>query len=293
MATPGKLVRPLLLIQAHALGAQNPQLAIPAAYAVELFHNFTLVHDDLMDAADMRRNRPTVHIKFDDPTAILAGDAMLIHAYGYLLDHYPGELGAKLLRTFSNMAKALCGGQQRDMDMERDPGASFAYADYLTMIAGKTGILITTCLEMGGIIGELSEHQLSLLRRGGDAAGRAFQILDDVLDTFSAGSVIGKMDQGDIQRGKLSAPYFRAMDLADPAERARLSEIYRLSAEARLPMIPEVIGLFEKHQVESSLRAEAKALTDQALEAFEALGGNDVAREALCRSVSDLLRRAY
>ena len=293
MATPGKGVRPLLLLQAHALGNPNFAPALPAAYAVELFHSFTLVHDDIMDAADTRRGRPTVHEAFGTSTAILAGDAMLIQSYGYLLDHYSGELGARLLQVFSAMAKALCSGQQRDMDMEADAGAGFTFTDYLAMIAGKTGALITASLELGGIIADLGEEDLARLRKGGDLAGRAFQILDDVLDTFSTGALTGKMDHGDIRRGKLSAPYLRALDRASTADANRLKAIYAMPVAEREALVPEVLRLFAASQVEESLRDEASALTEAALREFDELGGRLEAKAELRQTISLLLARAY
>ncbi len=230
MAARGKYVRPLLLLQAHALGNADPTPALPAAYAVELFHNFTLLHDDIMDAADTRRGRPSVHIAFNEPTAILAGDAMLIRSYAYLLDHYDGAQAVKLLRLFGDMAARLCEGQQRDMDMEAGVGGAYSYPHYLEMIAGKTGVLITAALTMGATIAGLPEATITRLARAGDLAGRSFQILDDVLDTFSTKELTGKMDYGDVRRGKQSAPFLRALELADAET--------RVLANRRLPTQP-------------------------------------------------------
>ena len=293
MAKPGKQIRPLLLLQAHALGAADPTPALPAAYALELFHNFTLVHDDIMDAAPTRRGRDTVHVAYDPATAILAGDAMLIHAYGYLLDHYPGEAGARVTQTFSVMARALCAGQQRDMDLERDGGRHGRYADYLAMISGKTGALLTASLEIGGQLGGLDDEALAHLRRGGDFAGQAFQILDDVLDTFGTGTVTGKTDHGDIARGKLSGPFVRALERASAPDRARLLAIYGMDVTSRQELIPEVLQLLGHYEVERSLRAEAAQLTHAALGAFQQVGGRAEAQQALARTIAGLLGRSY
>ena len=292
MGVAGKRVRPLLLLQAHALGGDSPDRALPAAYAVELFHNFTLVHDDIMDAADTRRGRPSVHAAFGQDAAILSGDVMLIDSYGYLLNHYDSSLATALARRFGTMAAELCGGQQRDMDMERAAGGSQSYAAYLEMIGGKTGVLITACLELGALIAELPEASVDALKRAGTAAGRAFQIMDDVLDTFSTGSATGKMDYGDVQRGKQSAPFLRALDVADERQRGRLVELYALTPEARRPHIPEVLELYGRLGVQDVLRAEVAALTEEAVAALRSVDGVAGAKQALTSSILALAGRA-
>ena len=293
MGVPGKYVRPLLLLQAHALGGDRPERALPAAYAVELFHNFTLVHDDIMDAADTRRGRPSVHVTFGEATAILSGDVMLIDSYGYLLHHYEAPLAAKLARTFGAMATELCGGQQRDMDMEQGAGGAYEYEAYLEMIGGKTGVLLTACLELGAMIAGLPEATRAALHTAGTAAGRAFQIMDDVLDTFSTGAVTGKMDYGDVQRGKQSAPFLRALTLAGEGQRARLIEAYALSPEARLPLIPEILATYRSLGVEEALRGEIAALTDTALGALAGVDADAGAKAVLEESVRRLAAREF
>lgn len=293
MAVSGKHVRPLLLLQAHALGGGPPQAALPAAYAVELFHNFTLVHDDIMDAADTRRGRPSVHVEYGEPTAILSGDVMLIDSYGYLLHNYDAPLATRLARAFGTMATELCGGQQRDMDMETGPRGAYDYEAYLAMVGGKTGVLLTACLELGAIIAGLSEATVGALHEAGTAAGRAFQIMDDILDTFSAGAVTGKMDNGDIRRGKQSAPFLRALDAADNAQRARLIEIYALAPETRRPLVPEVLELLGALGVERGLRAEVDALTEDALAALRTIDAPAAPLRLLEQSVGRLAARKF
>ena len=293
MGVAGKHVRPMLLLQSHALSGRAPKEALPAAYAVELFHNFTLVHDDIMDAADTRRGRPSVHVKYGEATAILSGDVMLIDSYGYLLNHYDAPLAARLARSFGAMATELCGGQQRDMDMEAGAGGAYDYDAYLEMIGGKTGVLLTTCLELGAIIAELPEATVAALHEAGTAAGRAFQIMDDVLDTFSTGAVTGKMDHGDVQRGKQSAPFLRALALASEAQRERLVEIYAMTPAQRLPLVPEVLAALRELGVEQALRLEIDALTATATEALEKVEGAPAARAMLKESVRRLAAREF
>lgn len=279
MGSKGKAVRPLLLLLGASLGEVELSKALPAAYAVELFHNFTLLHDDIMDEAPLRRGKPSVHMKFGEASAILAGDAMLIHTYGYLLNHYEGPTSAYLLKVFQTMAIGLCEGQQRDMDMEVSDVST--YSDYLEMIRGKTGVLITACLEMGGYIGGLSPKQCETIRKVGDLAGRAFQIQDDVLDTFSTSKETGKSDFGDIVRGKQSAPFLHALQLADGKQQKRLKEIYALSVAERSKMIHEVLSIMHELGVEKSLAAQVESASSEANKLVDSLEVDSAAKANL------------
>ena len=291
MEARGKAVRPALLLLAHQLGGRDLREALPAAYAVELFHNFTLVHDDIMDEAELRRGRPTVHAAFGTATAILAGDAMLIRTYGYLLDAYAGELAVELLRVFQEMATALCEGQQRDMDLEA--GHEATYAEYLQMIAGKTGVLLTACLRMGGLIGRLAPEAVETLARAGDLAGRAFQVQDDLLDTFRTSAVTGKADYGDVVRGKQSAPYVRALEMAGEADADRLRQLYAAPPAERTAHLREILDLYARLGVEKSLAEEVGELTTEALGLIDAVPSERAARARLVEFVRRLALRAF
>ena len=289
MGHRGKAVRPTLLQLAHALGSDDDAAALPAAYALELFHNFTLVHDDIMDEAPLRRGRPAMHVAAGVPTAILAGDAMLIATYGYFLDAYAPELATRLLAEFQATAMRLCEGQQLDMDLER--GVDASYGDYLRMIYGKTGVLLTSALVLGGTIAGLADDQLRLLRDAGDLAGRAFQLQDDLLDTFSTSAVTGKADYGDIVRGKRSAPYFVALDRADDGQRARLAEAYAWSVDVRRARVSEVLELYRELGVEKYLRERVEEATGAGLAHLRRLGGDLEARRQLIEFTERLAGR--
>jgi geranylgeranyl diphosphate synthase type II len=262
MGSKGKAVRPMLLLLGASLGSFELSKALPAAYAVELFHNFTLLHDDIMDEALLRRGKPSVYIAYGIPSAILAGDAMLIHTYGYLLDNYAGETRTYLLKVFQQMAVGLCEGQQRDMDMEESDAST--YEEYLEMIHGKTGVLITAALTMGAHIGGLSPKQCETIQKVGDLAGRAFQIQDDILDTFSTSEKTGKSDYGDIVRGKQSAPFLHALELGNEPQRRRLLEIYALSVAERSSIVDEVLSIMDELGVEKSLAAQVETASSEA-----------------------------
>lgn len=195
----GKRLRPvLLLLTAEALGAQ-PEEAMPAALAVEVFHNFTLVHDDIMDKAAQRRGRATVHRVWDESTAILVGDAMMGLSYDLLSQATGGDLGA-MLRVYNGMVARLCEGQALDMAFEQTDDVSVG--DYLRMIEGKTAALLECCFEIGAVVAGADAETRALLVRAGRELGRAFQIQDDLLDLTANSPGWGKTIGGDLIEGK-------------------------------------------------------------------------------------------
>ena len=218
----GKRVRPaLVLLAAEAWGGAGARdRALPAALAVEAFHNFTLVHDDIMDHAATRRGRPTVHERWDGPTAVLAGDLLMGLAYR-LLGETDADVG-RLLRSFSRMVAALCEGQTLDLAFERR--ADVTVDDYLDMIDRKTGALLDLSLELGAVVGGADDAAVAEVRRAGRLLGRAFQIQDDLLDLTAEGDGWGKTIGGDLVEGKKAYLALRAVELAEGDERAWLAQ---------------------------------------------------------------------
>lgn len=205
----GKRLRPiLLLLAAEAFGAEVEE-ALPAALAVEVFHNFTLVHDDVMDHADERRGRPAVHRRWDTGTALLAGDMLLVRAYDLLADAQGRDLGT----PFRKMARRLCEGQA--LDKEFETRAEVAVEEYLEMIDGKTGALLGAVLELGGRCGGATQEEADALHEAGAALGRAFQIQDDLLDLVADPDHWGKPVGGDLQEGKKTYVLLRALEQAE------------------------------------------------------------------------------
>lgn len=196
----GKRIRPLLVLLAADLFEENKhQKALPAALAVELFHNFTLMHDDIMDEAPLRRGQPTVHRKWDQNVAILAGDNLLVWAYKQLALCEP-EKQVQLLPVFNEMASDVCEGQQWDMDYES--ASMISRADYIEMIRLKTAVLLGAALKMGALIGDASQEDASCLYDFGINIGIAFQLQDDILDTYGETEQFGKQIGGDILANK-------------------------------------------------------------------------------------------
>lgn len=211
----GKRIRPRLAILAGELfGGQIGQI-MPSAVAVEVFHNFTLLHDDIMDNASTRRGRDTVHVKWDENRAILSGDAMMIMAYRILAGSEPDKL-ASLLAIFNKAAIEVCEGQQLDMEFEKE--AAVTIAQYTNMIRLKTAVLMAGAMQMGAVAAGASTAQCEAMYRYGENLGMAFQIQDDILDTYGDSATFGKNIGGDIAEGKQTFLKITAVSLACSAD---------------------------------------------------------------------------
>lgn len=210
MELGGKRIRPILcLVGTEACGGQF-QGALPIAHAMEVFHNFSLVHDDIMDRADQRRGLPTVHKKWNEPTAILAGDNLLVKAYESILS-FSGNGKNEILTLFSKTATEVCEGQQDDMDFaERN---EVSEANYLNMIQKKTAVLLGCSLASGAIVAGASGSIIQKMYDFAIAIGMSFQMMDDYLDAFGASENIGKVSGGDIMEGKKTWLYIKSCEL--------------------------------------------------------------------------------
>ena len=223
----GKRVRPHLTLLACSLYSDEPEKALPAALSVETYHNHTLLHDDLMDGADLRRGRPTVFRKWDANTAILSGDTMLILAFNHLLEGgYPNV--AQLLQLLARTAREVCEGQQYDMNFEQRNDVT--EAEYIEMIRLKTSVLLACALKMGALVAGAPADQADLLYRFGEQIGLAFQLQDDYLDCYGDPAVFGKQIGGDIASAKKTYLLINALEI--PARcQARISAYYEAARE--------------------------------------------------------------
>lgn len=220
MEDGGKRMRPTLtLLAAQVIGVEYSQ-AMGAAIAVEVFHNFTLLHDDIMDKASLRRGRATVHQRWNDNVAILSGDAMLILAYQILAARSPREHLPALLAVFNRAAMEVCQGQQYDMDFETSNTVTLD--QYLEMIRLKTAVLMAAAMEMGAITAGATSVQCAAIYEFGISLGLAFQIQDDLLDTYGNAATFGKAIGGDIAVGKKTFLYLTAMQSASEEQIAEL-----------------------------------------------------------------------
>ncbi len=244
----GKRLRPVLVLMGYQLFEENYKAALPLSMAVEVFHNFSLVHDDIMDAAPLRRGKPTVHHHYGLNTGILSGDVMLILCYEYLLKVEKKHLVADLVAVFNEMAIKVCEGQQYDMDFETRQDVTIPA--YLMMIEYKTAALIECSLALGGILAEAGAENIDHLRAFGRNIGLAFQMQDDILDTFGDPEKFGKKVGGDILNNKKTFLVLKAMELADEEDQEKLATWMRTTDEVdEEEKISAVRALFRKWRV--------------------------------------------
>ncbi|WP_298734658.1 polyprenyl synthetase family protein [uncultured Chitinophaga sp.] len=261
----GKRIRPVLALMGNELFDEIHADAWHAGNAVELFHNFTLIHDDIMDRAPLRRNNPTVHTIYGDPAAILAGDVMLVYVYEHL-NKVQARYKHKLLSVFNRAAIQVCEGQQLDMDLEGMEPGQVNYDDYVNMIALKTSVLLAASLQMGAIIGGGSEGNQSHLYNFGRNIGIAFQIQDDYLDAFGDPEKFGKKQGGDILANKKTFLLLKALELCNPAQLTRLKELLGSSPDDK---VDQVLQLFHDCKVDAWAEKEKERFQQQAFNNLE------------------------
>lgn len=271
MAAGGKRVRPqLAMIACGIFGGKEEEVA-PAAMALEVFHNFTLLHDDVMDKAEVRRGRPTVHIQWNENTAILSGDQMMIEAYK-LLSEVPAEKLPKVLRLFNKMATEICEGQQYDVDFESQEHVTIE--EYLKMIRLKTSVLLATALQIGSYLAGANEAQQEALYQFGINVGLAFQIQDDILDVWGDPKTFGKAVGGDISCNKKTYVYLTAQKLADDELAEELHQWYGSVLDDNTEKIAAVKGIFEQLNVRAACEAVVEDYTHKAIQILSSLPQN-------------------
>ena len=271
MAAGGKRVRPQLAMIACGIFGGNEQEVAPAAMALEVFHNFTLLHDDVMDKAEVRRGRPTVHIQWNENTAILSGDQMMIEAYK-LLAEVPADKLHKVLRLFNKMATEICEGQQYDVDFESQEHVTIE--EYLKMIRLKTSVLLATALQIGSYLAGANEAQQEALYQFGINVGLAFQIQDDILDVWGDPKTFGKAVGGDISCNKKTYVYLTAQKLADDELAEELHQWYGSVLDDNTDKIAAVKGLFDQLNVRAACEAVVQDYTQKALQILDTLPQN-------------------
>ena len=285
LAAGGKRVRPQLAMIASQLFGGKDEEVLPAALALEVFHNFTLLHDDVMDKADVRRGRPTVHVKWNENTAILSGDQMLIEAYK-LLSGVPADKLPKVMQLFNKMATEICEGQQYDVDFESQEHVTIE--EYLKMIRLKTSVLLANALQTGAYIAGADEQAQEALYQFGINIGLAFQIQDDILDVWGNPETFGKAVGGDISCNKKTFVYLEAMRrLGDEAKGNELQQWYSQVLEDNTEKIAAVKEIFEQLGVRAVCEKVVEDYTQKALALLDQLPQN-AATEQL-RKLADKL----
>ena len=268
----GKRLRPMLCLLANEMFCGDEQQALWPALALETFHNFTLIHDDIMDKAPLRRGKETVYQKWNADIAILSGDAMLAKAFQYALQP---KKGAELAQQLGNVAIEICEGQQMDLNFETCGNVTID--EYLEMIRLKTAVLLATALKMGATVADAKETDIQHLYDFGIAMGMSFQLQDDILDLYSDVQTFGKKHGGDIAENKKTYLYLKALELASEQDRKRLEYLFTLRVDHdEEEKIEEVKGIYDSLHVKEAVE-QVIAKYDRM--AFEALAAVDIPEE--------------
>lgn len=285
LSSGGKRIRPVLTLMTSDAYCGDTISALNAAIGIEMYHNFTLLHDDVMDKSDMRRGRLTVHKKFDENTAILSGDTMLTLAT-MMISEVPDPKLRPILSAFNDMAIKVYEGQQLDMDFEKSPNIS--KEDYIQMIQYKTGALLGACGKIGALIGGASIDEAEKMYEFGMMTGVAFQIQDDWLDTFGDSSTFGKKIGGDINNGKKTYLYISAMEENSQTADA-LREAYKIPAgDVR---VKAVTRIYEKLGINEEAKKAVNYYSSLALKALNSTGLTDEKKETFRKFAEKLIGR--
>ncbi|MDO6738334.1 polyprenyl synthetase family protein [Wenyingzhuangia sp. 2_MG-2023] len=274
----GKRMRPLLVLMSIDALEKDFHQGMHAALAIEVFHNFTLLHDDIMDDAPLRRGQQTVHEKWGVSTAILSGDAMMILA-NQALEVYEGTIYKKLMQLFQQTAIEVCEGQQYDMDFEIRMDVTVP--EYIEMIRLKTSVLVAAALKMGAIIAKATEKDADAFYQFGLNLGLAFQLQDDYLDAFGNPETFGKQIGGDIIENKKTFLVLKAKELLKGDDLVEFEKYYTNETFEEAKKIEEVKAFFEKSGAVSKIKEEIKSYTDKAFKILEQIEMSELSKNQL------------
>ena len=289
MQLGGKRLRPILVLMAYNLYKKDIQPALPIAQAVEIFHNFSLVHDDIMDEAPLRRGQATVHHKYDINTGILSGDVMLIYAYHYLLKIEDPKLVPPIIKVFTEVAEAVCIGQQYDMNFETSD--SVTIPEYLKMIEHKTALLLVGALKMGAILAEADEQDVYHLGEFGRNIGIAFQLQDDILDTFGDPEKFGKRVGGDIVQNKKTFLVLKTIEVANEVDKNKLLTLMQTYPEDEEKKIEAVKNIFQKNNIQHLADVVKETYQNQAMQHLDKVNIHSEKKQQLKILAEQLLKR--
>ncbi len=284
----GKRVRPQLMLLAYQMYKENFNEVLPAAAAIEIYHNFTLLHDDLMDNSDVRRNKPTVHKVWDDNTAILSGDAMLILGY-HLLAKTPSEYLRRVLDVYNTVTLEICDGQQYDIEFETRTDVKAE--EYLNMIALKTAVLLANSMKIGAIIGGASDKDIDLIYQFGLNIGLAFQLQDDYLDVYGDPKVFGKATGDDILCNKKTYMLIQALNLSEGKVKEELLHWIGSKEFNAEEKINAVIDIYNQVGIDKVCKAKMQEFYNKAIESLDAVSVDSSKKIVLKALASDLMQR--
>ena len=284
----GKRLRPILVLLGCQAFSDDVSEAVMPAVGIEMFHNFTLLHDDIMDKAFIRRNQPTVHIKWDVNRAILSGDALAIKS-NVFISSVRREVLPEVLEVFNKTALEVCEGQQYDLNFEIKNSVN--EDEYLKMISLKTAVLLAGSLKIGALIGGASTKDAESLYSFGHDMGIAFQLQDDYLDTFGNVENFGKSIGGDIKANKKTILLIKALINADEKDRKKLNKLFSSTKGNQEKKIKEVIAIFKKLKVDNHIRKLVIEYSHKALETLDKIEVDPVRKEELVKFTNQLVNR--
>ncbi|HZK94563.1 MAG TPA: polyprenyl synthetase family protein [Prolixibacteraceae bacterium] len=284
----GKRLRPALMLHAASMFSKSVDHVLSAAMAIEIFHNFTLLHDDIMDKADVRRSLPTVHKKYNDNVAILSGDAMCILAFKYFAKGNDARVH-ELLPLFTTTALEVCEGQQLDMDFEtRD---NVTVEEYLEMIRLKTAVLIASSLKIGALLGNAKQADADLLYEYGINVGLAFQLQDDWLDVYGDPDVFGKKRGGDICANKKTYLLLKALEVSDQLTLQQLNRWLLKPDFDEEQKIAAITAIYDKTGVSEATQNLMRSYHDKALTALEKVAVPSNMKNTLIAFAGEVMER--
>ncbi len=284
----GKRLRPVLTLMATDVFGGDYRKALDAALAIEVFHNFSLVHDDIMDGAPLRRGKEAVHKKWDINTGILSGDAMLISSYRFL-ERYDGDMFKDLVTLLTTTGIEVCEGQQYDVDFETRDDVTIP--EYFKMIKYKTAVLVGMALKMGAVIAGADKGSQNMIYDYGENLGIAFQLQDDYLDAFGDPKAFGKQVGGDIIVNKKTFLYLKARELASPQQLQELDHLFSISPQDPTDKIRAVKVVFEESGAAEYAQKEIGGFTQRAFEKLITLKISEDKRSVLRRFGEGLMQR--
>ena len=286
----GKRIRPILMLLCYNMYKENPTDIMMQALGVETYHNFTLLHDDLMDNADVRRSHETVHKRWNANTAILSGDTMYMLAF-QLMQNCDNIHLVEVMRLFTETAIEIGEGQQFDMEFETRNDVT--EDEYIEMIRLKTSVLLACALKIGAIMGDASQEDADLLYRFGEQIGLAFQLQDDLLDVYGDPEIFGKAIGGDITSNKKTYMLINALNLANDAQRAELIHWTEAKEFDRQEKVAAVTRLYDEIGIRQLCEEKIRIYFEKGMQLFEQVSVSPERKEVLRRYVADMMNRQY
>lgn len=288
MSLGGKRIRPTMLLMATDLFNGDIQKAIPAALAIETFHNFTLIHDDIMDNAPLRRGKQTVHEKWGTNTAILSGDVMMVEANKHLTK-VDVEVLKSALDTFNETAQGVCEGQQLDMEFESRDDVSIE--EYIDMIRLKTAVLLGGAMKLGAIVAGANDEEADQIYNFGENLGIAFQLQDDILDVFGDPEKFGKQIAGDIIANKKTFLLLKLQELANKEDHTKL--INQFGNKDLEIKISNITALYDSYKIRELATSEMKVYLDKAFKALRSIPVAEFQKTEITRLAQQLMNRDH